>query len=112
MSCFYTAKDPAMNINICKNLEEVRDNIDHIDQQIVSLISKRGAYVKQAARFKNNKAEVQAPSRVSQVIAKVRNLSLDLGANPDIVEKVYREMIDGFIKEEMVEHSRSTEQTQ
>ena len=77
-----------MNINICKNLEEVRDNVDHIDQQIVSLIAKRGAYVKQAAKFKNNKVEVQAPSRVSQIITKVRNLSLDLGANPDIVEKV------------------------
>lgn len=100
-----------MNINICKSLEEVRNNIDHIDQQIVSLIARRGTYVKQAAKFKNNEAEVQAPNRVSQVITKVRNLSLELGANPDIVEKVYREMINGFIKEEMAEHSRSTDQT-
>lgn len=95
-----------MNMENCKSLEEVRSNIDHIDQQIVSLIARRGAYVKQAAKFKKNEAEVQAPDRVSQVISKVRNLSLELGVNPDIVENVYREMINGFIKEEMIEHSQ------
>ncbi len=69
----------------------------------MALLAQRGAYVKQADRFKTNIAEVQAPQRFAQIIAKVRNLSLELGANPDITERIYREMIDGFIKDEIAE---------
>jgi len=36
----------------CTTLEEVRSNIDRLDQQIVSLLAERGHYVSQAARFK------------------------------------------------------------
>lgn len=36
----------------CTTLEEVRNNIDRLDQQIVTLLAERGRYVSQAARFK------------------------------------------------------------
>lgn len=36
----------------CKDLEEVRSNIDKIDNQIVKLIAERGSFVKQASKFK------------------------------------------------------------
>jgi len=94
-----------MTISICQNLEEVRDHIDRIDRQIVALLAQRGAYVRQAAQFKTSRAEVEAPARVAQVIAKVRALAEELGANPDLTERVYREMIDGFIREEMAAHA-------
>jgi len=38
------------NIETCSSLEEVRSNIDAIDQKIVSLIARRGGFVMQAAR--------------------------------------------------------------
>ena len=34
----------------CNSIEDVRDNIDRIDLQIVSLLSERGRFVKLAAR--------------------------------------------------------------
>lgn len=36
----------------CKDLSEVRNNIDRIDNQIVKLIVERSTYVSQAANFK------------------------------------------------------------
>ena len=48
----------------CTTLEEVRNNIDLLDQQIVTLIAERGHYVSQAARFKKNTDGVKAPQRV------------------------------------------------
>jgi isochorismate pyruvate lyase len=92
----------------CNTLEEVRDNIDRLDQQIVSLLAERGAYVSQAARFKKNADAVKAPQRVEQVIAKVRDLSHTLGANPDVTEQVYRAMIAAFIQQELAEHAALT----
>ena len=92
----------------CNTLEEVRDNIDRLDQQIVSLLAERGAYVSQAARFKKDADAVKAPQRVEQVIAKVRELSETVGANPEVTEQVYRAMIAAFIQQELAEHAALT----
>lgn len=88
----------------CGSLEEVRSNIDKIDKNIVALISDRGGFVMQAARFKKSTDDVKAPQRVEQVISKVRTLAHELDANPAVVEAVYRAMISAFINAELAEH--------
>ncbi|NVZ71502.1 chorismate mutase [Pseudomonas costantinii] len=93
-----------MDVN-CTSLEQVRENIDRLDQQIVTLLAERGRYVSQAARFKKDTDGVKAPQRVEQVIAKVRGLSQTVGANPEVTEQVYRAMIAAFIQQELSEHA-------
>lgn len=92
-------------IENCTSIEEVRAQIDRIDRQMVALLAERGAYVKQAARFKKSSDDVKAPQRVEQVIAKVTALSQELGANPAVTEQVYRAMIAAFITAELAEHA-------
>jgi isochorismate pyruvate lyase len=87
----------------CSSIEEVRKNIDIIDKQIVELITQRGGFVKQVAKFKNSTKDVKAPARVEQVIAKVVSLADELDGDRIVVEKVYRAMIDAFINSEMEE---------
>lgn len=89
----------------CSSLNEVRENIDKIDRKIVALLAERGAFVFQAASFKKTTDEVKAPDRVEQVILKVRVLAHEQGANPNVVESVYRAMISAFIEAELKEHS-------
>ncbi len=89
----------------CESLEEVRANIDRLDRQIVALLTERGGYVKQAAKFKKTTEDVKAPQRVEQVIANAISLSRELGANPVVVERVYREMVSAFIDAELIEHA-------
>ncbi len=90
---------------VCTSLEEVRANIDAIDRKMIALISDRGEFVSQAARFKKTTDDVKAPQRVEQVISKVRALSLEFGANPDVTEATYRAMISAFIAVELAEHA-------
>jgi isochorismate pyruvate lyase len=90
----------------CNSLEDVRQNIDRLDGQIVTLLAERGACVAQAARFKKDRDAVKAPARVEQVIAKVRALAEAAGANPEVTEQVYRAMIAAFIEQELSEHAR------
>ena len=92
---------------ICKSLEEVRSNIDRIDDAIIKLIAKRGGYVAQASKFKKNEEGVRDTSRVEKVIQKVREKAELYGANPDMVETLYREMISRFINMEMLEFHKS-----
>lgn len=90
----------------CNSIEEVRENIDNIDAQIIKLIAERETYVVQAASFKKNADGVKAPSRVESVIKKVREHAYEYGANPDMIESLYREMISRFIDIEINEFNK------
>jgi isochorismate pyruvate lyase len=86
------------------SLDEVRENIDSVDRQMIELIARRGFYVKQAARVKNTRSEIEAPQRVEQVIAKVLAFSQQFGADSTVTEKVYRATIRAFIEPEFATH--------
>ena len=86
------------------NIETVRDNIDALDRQIVDLIAQRQGWVVEAGKLKTDHDGVRAPQRVEAVIAKVRALAADSGADPDVVERTYRAMIDAFIALELTVH--------
>ena len=88
------------------SLEEVRSNIDRIDNEIIKLIAARGNYVIQASKFKKNEAGVKAPDRVEAVIAKVRKKAEEYGADADRVEALYREMISRVVNMELQEFSK------
>lgn len=87
----------------CESLEQARAKIDLIDQALIELIATRQFYVDQAIRFKRTAEDVQSPERVQQVINKVRQKAEDVGTNPDLIEVLYREMIQHFIQRELKE---------
>jgi len=84
----------------CDTLGQVRTNIDRIDHQIVALIAERGAYVREAARFKANPAAVEDKARVEQIIARLRALAVEDKAPADVVEATYRALIAAYTDEE------------
>ncbi|WP_025120683.1 MULTISPECIES: chorismate mutase [unclassified Serratia (in: enterobacteria)] len=86
------------------SIEDVRKSIDGIDSQLVSLIAQRGRLVKVAAGFKRDQDAVRAPDRVQIVIDKVRAEAAEAGLPEDIIEKVYRAMINAFIDFELEQH--------
>ncbi|ARS51880.1 chorismate mutase [Kushneria konosiri] len=92
------------NVQPCRDLAEVRQHIDRLDQEIVAAIAERGGYVHQAAAFKRNEQEVRAPQRVEQVIERVRTMAEEHQADPEVVEQVYRAMISAFTEAEMHTH--------
>ena len=94
----------------CENLEQVRENIDRIDNEIIKLIAERGTYVVQASAFKKDEEGVKDTGRVEKVISKVRAKAEEYGANPDMVEALYREMISRFVSMEMKEFNESDSQ--
>ncbi|WP_085625600.1 MULTISPECIES: chorismate mutase [unclassified Pseudomonas] len=94
----------------CTSLDEVRQGIDEIDRNLVSLLAQRGRLVTQAATFKKTTDDVRAPARVEQVIRKVREMADETGASAEVVEQVYRAMISAFIAEELTAHAKLTNQ--
>ena len=87
----------------CESLEQAREKIDVLDTALIEIIATRQFYVDQAVRFTNSVQDVQSPERVEQVINKVRTQAIALGTDPDLVEHLYREMIQRFIQRELKE---------
>ncbi|MBA3749719.1 MAG: chorismate mutase [Nitrosopumilus sp.] len=83
------------------SLDDIRSNIDKIDKEIVILLSKRGEFVKQAARFKSNTANIKDFKRLEQIIEKVTSYAKEVDFDPITIEKIYRYMIDVYIQLEM-----------
>ncbi|MFC3530563.1 chorismate mutase [Vogesella facilis] len=84
----------------CRNLDEVREQIDRLDRAIVSLIAERGLYLQQAAGFKPGSAPEEDGKRIDQVMRRVSRLSGELGADAALTAKIYRTMIGHFVERE------------
>ena len=80
------------------SLDEIRANIDKLDNEIVILLCKRGECVKQAARFKTTTAHIKDQQRLEQVIEKVTSYAKEVDFDPFTIEVIYRHMIDAFIQ--------------
>ena len=96
-----------MENKVCGSLEEVRENIDRIDSEIIKLIAERGKFVACASAFKKDEEGVKDTGRVEKVIVKVRAKAEEYGADPDMVEAIYRELISRFVNMEMSEFHKN-----
>ncbi|OQX73192.1 MAG: chorismate mutase, partial [Campylobacteraceae bacterium 4484_4] len=87
----------------CHSLEEVRDEIDKIDDKIIELIAARKDYVKQAAKFKHSIDEIKSDERIEDVINRVRHQALTLGLSPNMVTEIYTKMINDMVETEIAQ---------
>ena len=86
----------------CHNIEEVREEIDRIDNNIIGLIGERFFYIKEVVKYKKKSDDVFAADRHNLVIKKQRELATSHNLDPDVIENMYRIMMDYFIKEQLV----------
>ena len=84
----------------CGNMEEVRAEIDRIDQALVDLIGERFTFVERAWQLKRSPAEARVPWRIQQVIERVRARAAERGLPPELAEALWRQMIGWFIQYE------------
>ncbi len=92
-----------MDIKECSTLDELRKEVDKVDEKIVELIAVRNDYIKQAAKFKHTVEEIKADDRIEDVLNHVRHKALTLGVSPNMVVDIYKQMIDAMVETEISE---------
>jgi isochorismate pyruvate lyase len=85
----------------CKDIQEIRNEIDRIDRDIIKSLGNRFAYVKAAAKFKTDETSVKAPERFKAMLEQRRVWAAEEGLNPEVIEKLYRDLVNYFINEEL-----------
>lgn len=92
----------------CENILDIRAEIDTLDQGIIKLIGKRFQYVKAAAKFKTSETDVKAPDRFKSMLIKRREWAKAEGLNADAIEKMYTDLVNHFISEEIEEWKKQS----
>jgi len=92
-----------MEIKKCQTLDEAREEIDKVDEQIIALIARRNDYIKQIAHFKTSIEEVKAEDRIGAVISRAREQAISLGLSPNLINDLYVRMIDAMVESEVAE---------
>lgn len=85
----------------CHDMTELRAEIDALDAKIVAMLKARAGYIDRAAQLKQaNGLPARIETRVEEVVAAVRSTAADQGLDPDLVEDLWRRLIEWSIARE------------
>ena len=84
-----------------KNMEELRKELDLLDNDLIILFSKRFKFIEEAAIIKDDISKIRDNYRIEYIIKRLRGLAEDNDISPDIVEKLWRFIIELSIELEV-----------
>lgn len=85
----------------CRNMAELRTEIDALDGRIIELLARRVTYIDRAAELKPAEGlPARIDSRVEEVVQRVRSRAETEGFDPVLAERIWRQLIDWSIARE------------
>jgi isochorismate pyruvate lyase len=78
----------------CSTKEDVRAELDRIDQALLTLFAERHRYVTRMAEIKTDPHEAHDPVRIAAVLDKQRQRAEALGLDEDQAELIWKTLID------------------
>ena len=85
----------------CISKAEIREQIDRIDQEIISLFAARFQYVSEIVKYKTDVESVMAQERKDHVIKIRGEWAEKHGLDKDTFEQIYRFLVDHNIGKEL-----------
>lgn len=85
----------------CATMSEVRAGIDDVDARLVALIAERTTYIDRATELKPALGwPARIDDRVEEVVTRVRGHAQAAGLDPDLIEQLWRQLVDWSIARE------------
>ena len=85
----------------CNSMDELRHQIDKLDVKIIELLANRSEFIDRATELKkSNGMPARIPERIESVVSNARNAAEELDLDSDLVEKIWRILIDWSIQRE------------
>ena len=94
------------HVQPCNTIKNVRRYIDALDDVLVPLLVTRGGYMTHAARIKSQQDQVRDEDRIEAIVARVRKRAAAEGGQADVMEAIYRSMMEAYIDYEHREFAR------
>ena len=78
-----------------RTLDELREDIDRVDEVLVRLLNERARVAVEIGRVKKEKGiEIYQPEREKQVLAHVRGVASEGPLGPDAIARLFERIID------------------
>jgi len=90
----------------CETMRDVRAGVDALDRELVSLLARRFAYMRAAARIKPAREAVRDEARKAAVIAAAHEEARRLGAPAERVAALWDALVESSIAYELEEWDR------
>ena len=90
----------------CHTMQDVRREVNALDDVLVPLLVERVGYMTQAARIKQGAEQVRDEERIQAIVDRVRARTQIEGGEPDVMEAIYRSMMEAYIAHEHREFAR------
>lgn len=76
-------------------LMQIRENLDRLDKEMLRILSERMSLIPKVAEYKrqNNLPRYQ-PDREKAILEGKRKLAEEMSLNPDLVENIYKRIIE------------------
>ena len=85
----------------CNSMDELRHQIDKLDVKIIELLANRSEFIDRATELKkSNGMPARIPERIESVVSNARNAAEELDLDADLIEKIWRILIDWSIQRE------------
>jgi isochorismate pyruvate lyase len=91
---------------LCSTMAEVRSQVDALDDVLVPLLVQRSRYMLQAAHIKQHVSQVRDEGRIEAIVQRIRQRALGEGGAPDVLESMYRSIMEVCIAYEHEEFGR------
>ena len=96
-------------VKACTTMQDVRREVNALDDVLVPLLVERVGYMTQAARIKQDATQVRDEARIEAIVARVREQALAEGGDADVMEAIYRSLMEACIAYEHREFARLRE---
>ena len=90
----------------CHTMADVRRGVDALDDILVPLLVQRASYMTQAARIKQHADQVRDEDRIQAIVDRVRARTMAEGGSPEVLEAIYRSLMEVCIDFEHREFAR------
>ena len=90
----------------CKTMRDVRDGVDALDRELVSLLARRFGYMRAAARIKQDREDVRDEARKTAVIEAAKAEALAHGVPVGLVADFWDRLVEASIAYELEEWDR------
>ena len=93
----------------CTTMQDVRREVNALDDVLVPLLVERVGYMTQAARIKQGAEQVRDEARIQAIVDRVRERAQAEGGDADVIEAIYRSLMEACIAYEHREFARLRE---
>ena len=93
----------------CTTMQDVRREVNALDDVLVPLLVERVGYMTQASRIKQGAEQVRDEARIQAIVDRVRERAVAEGGDADVIEAIYRSLMEVCIAYEHREFARLRE---